>query len=84
MADIFKDEALLVTPEDTAALAEMITRAWKDDELRRRTAEAGLRYARSLGGEPDLYQRILCKTLRWYRLSRGSYAVPAQKPPGLP
>jgi glycosyltransferase involved in cell wall biosynthesis len=52
-------EALLVPTEDPAALAEMIQKAWEDDELRVRTARIGREYASGLGGEPELRQRVL-------------------------
>jgi len=52
-------EALLVPPEDSAALAETIRRAWEDNDLREKTAQAGHRYAAGLGSEPELRQRVL-------------------------
>jgi glycosyltransferase involved in cell wall biosynthesis len=52
-------EALLVAPEDPAALAAMIRRAWDDRQLRERTAEIGRGYAEACGGEPELLQRVL-------------------------
>jgi glycosyltransferase involved in cell wall biosynthesis len=54
-----RGEALMVPPEDSAALAAMIQRVWEDNDLREKTAQAGLRYATSLGGEPELRQRVL-------------------------
>lgn len=59
MTDIFTDEIIAVPPEDPAALAEAIRRAWTDDALRTRTAAAGLRTAERLGGEADLVQRLI-------------------------
>jgi glycosyltransferase involved in cell wall biosynthesis len=56
---LLNGEALLVPPEDPAALAETIRRAWNDHELRERTAEAGRKYAEACGGEPELMQRVL-------------------------
>jgi len=64
MTDVFSEEILSFEPENPAALAAVIRRAWEDEALRRKTAEAGLRYALSLGGEPDLYQRILDEAVR--------------------
>lgn len=52
-------EALLVEAENPDALAQMIRRAWSDDELRLRTAETGRLYSESCGGEPELRQRVL-------------------------
>jgi glycosyltransferase involved in cell wall biosynthesis len=59
MSDIFKEEVLTVPPADPAALAAMIDKAWRDDDLRRRTALAGYRYAHALGGTPGLIARII-------------------------
>jgi glycosyltransferase involved in cell wall biosynthesis len=59
-------QALLFPPEDPVALAKVIQMAWDDDELRLRTAETGFRYADSLGGEPEMRQRTLEKTMEWY------------------
>ncbi len=64
---LFMDEVLAVPPEDPAALAEVIERAWRDPELRRRTAEAGYRYAAGLGGEADLVQRLVDAVAAWVR-----------------
>jgi len=58
-SDILEQQVLLVPPEDPSALAAVIRRAWEDDALRRATAERGYRYALALGGEQELYQRIL-------------------------
>ncbi len=66
-SDVLTDQALFVPPEDPEALAKMIRRVWEDDQLRIRTAEAGYRHALSLGGEPELRQRVLEKTMEWYR-----------------
>jgi glycosyltransferase involved in cell wall biosynthesis len=57
-------EALLTPPEDSVALADRIRCAWENDELRERTAQAGLRYAESCGGEPELRQRVLDIAIR--------------------
>ena len=59
ISDVFSDELLTVPPEDPLALAGIIERAWTDEDLRTKTATAGNRYALSLGGEPELYQRII-------------------------
>ena len=65
-SDVLSDQALFFESEKSDALAAAIQNAWTDDELRTRTAAAGHAYALSLGGEPELYQRILIKTLHWY------------------
>ena len=67
MSDIFAREIIAVPPEDPAALAAAIRRVWEDDSLRIQTAEAGHRYALEAGGEAALYQRIIDKTVLWYR-----------------
>lgn len=66
MTDIFTDEILAVPPEDPEALAAMIDRAWRDDDLRRRTAEAGRRCAERLGGEAELVQRLIDRIAQDY------------------
>ena len=66
MTDIFTNEILAVPPEDPQALADMIDRAWRDDELRTRTAEAGRRCAEALGGEAELVQRLIDRVAQTY------------------
>lgn len=58
-------EAIIVPPRDSIAMANAIRQAWEDDDLRRRTAEAGRRYAELCGGESRLYADIarLCGDL---------------------
>ena len=51
--------AIVVPPEDVRALRDAIRDAWHDDGLRTATAEAGRRYALSLGGEARLCQSVL-------------------------
>ena len=58
-SDVLTDQALMVPPEDPAALAAMIQLAWNDNALRLRVAEAGRIYAEACGGEPELFQRVL-------------------------
>jgi glycosyltransferase involved in cell wall biosynthesis len=57
-SDLLTDQAILVPPHDVAALKAAIVRVWEDHALRRGVAEAGRRYAASLGGEPELLCRI--------------------------
>jgi glycosyltransferase involved in cell wall biosynthesis len=57
-SDLLTDQAILIPPHDATALREAIRTAWENDELRRRIAESGKQYAASLGGEPELLQRI--------------------------
>jgi glycosyltransferase involved in cell wall biosynthesis len=52
-------EAIIVPPADANALAEGIRRAWEDDSLRERVAEAGRRYAERLGGEGRLLHDVV-------------------------
>lgn len=53
------DEAIIVTPRDPGAMADAISRVWNDDALRRKTAEAGRRYAERCGGESRLLEDIV-------------------------
>jgi glycosyltransferase involved in cell wall biosynthesis len=62
-SDVLTDEVLFVPPENADALAATIRRAWEDKELRERTAAIGRHYAESLGGEPELRQRVLDRAL---------------------
>jgi glycosyltransferase involved in cell wall biosynthesis len=57
-SDLLTDQAILVPPHDVGALKAAITRAWQDDTFRGRIAAAGRAYALSVGGEPELLQRI--------------------------
>ena len=59
MSDIFEREIIAVPPEDPVALAAAIRNAWEDDDLRLVTARAGRAYALNVGGEQDLYRRII-------------------------
>jgi glycosyltransferase involved in cell wall biosynthesis len=67
ISDVFSEELLTVPPEDPGALAGVIKSAWTDDGLRLKTAAAGYRYALSLGGEAELYQRIIDQVVGWSR-----------------
>jgi glycosyltransferase involved in cell wall biosynthesis len=69
-SDVLTDEAVFVPPEDPRALAEAIRRVWEDEAFRRSTAEKGYRHAISLGGEPELRQRVLEAALNWYNQQR--------------
>lgn len=51
--------AVVVPPEDPAALRGAIERVYHDDELRGRIAAAGLSYARGLGGEAQLCASVM-------------------------
>jgi glycosyltransferase involved in cell wall biosynthesis len=62
-SDLLTDQALLVAPHDVTALKNAITRVWENASFRRETAEIGRRYATSLGGEPELLQRIYRRAL---------------------
>jgi glycosyltransferase involved in cell wall biosynthesis len=62
-SDLLTDQAILVPPQDVGALKAAITRAWQDDALRGRVAAAGRTYALSVGGEPELLQRIFRQAL---------------------
>lgn len=74
MSDIFGQEIIAVPPEEPEALAAAIRRAWEDDDLRLRTAQAGRAYALKAGGEQDLYQRMIDRILLWYRVRKNSFS----------
>jgi glycosyltransferase involved in cell wall biosynthesis len=76
-SDIFNTELLLAPPENPEALAEVVRRAWEDAALRQRTAAYGQRLAKSLGGEPELYQRIIDAVALWSHSKRDSDAAGA-------
>jgi glycosyltransferase involved in cell wall biosynthesis len=63
--DVLTEEALFVPAGDPEKLAHMIERAWNDTDLRLRTAQNGYRHALSLGGEPELFQRVLEAVMAW-------------------
>jgi glycosyltransferase involved in cell wall biosynthesis len=67
MSDIFNGLVLTVPPENASELAEVIRRAWEDDGLRTRLAAAGHQYALTVGGEPELFQRIIDQVVAWSR-----------------
>jgi glycosyltransferase involved in cell wall biosynthesis len=71
-SDVLTDQALICPPANADALEALIRRAWEDDGLRERTAEAGYRYAVSLGDEQALRQRVLDAVLP--RLTRSAAA----------
>lgn len=52
-------QAIIVPPRDPIAMANAISQVWEDDDLRRRTADAGRRYAEYCGGESRLYSDIV-------------------------
>jgi glycosyltransferase involved in cell wall biosynthesis len=60
-------QALVVPPRNVAALRGSIRRAWEDDSLRTRVAEAGRQYALLLGDEKDLNQRFVNAVLEYRR-----------------
>jgi glycosyltransferase involved in cell wall biosynthesis len=62
-SDVLTDEALMVPPEDPEALAAMIRLAWENNALRLRVADAGRKYAEGCGGEPELIQRVLDRSV---------------------
>jgi len=65
VTDIFDGELVSVPSEDPAALAAAITRVWHDPDLRRRTAQAGLEYARRCGSEQDFNRRVIDAVVKW-------------------
>ena len=65
VTDLFDHQLLSVPPEDPAALASTIKKAWADDDLRRRTAQAGWEYAWRCGSEHDFYGRLIDAVVKW-------------------
>lgn len=60
VSDVLTDnQALIVPAGDPDALRQAIERAWNDEGLRQRYADAGYDYAQRLGGEDDLRRSIL-------------------------
>ena len=57
--DLSDDEAMIVPPSDPVALREAIRRAYTDDVLRSRLAENGHKVATAMGGEEQLFARIV-------------------------
>lgn len=65
-------QAVLVPVGDSDALRRAIVRVWKDDAYRDKVAEAGYKYALTMGDEESLQQRILEAS---YRLLAGGSPV---------
>ena len=63
--DALTDEALFAHVSDADALAAQIRAAWEDDNLRLSTARKGYEHAVSVGGEPELFERILGAVTNW-------------------
>ncbi len=57
--NMLENEAVIVAPKDSVALASAIRRVWVDDNLRCQTAEAGRRYAERCAGEYRLLSDIV-------------------------
>jgi glycosyltransferase involved in cell wall biosynthesis len=59
VGDVLNDEAVIVPPEDAAALARQIELLWNDDARRREIAARGNKYAEQAGGDDRLYRDVL-------------------------
>jgi glycosyltransferase involved in cell wall biosynthesis len=57
--DVLTNQAVIVPPEDAAALAQQIKLLWHDEPLRESIAAAGRHYAEQLGGERRFLRDIL-------------------------
>ena len=66
VSDILTEEAIIVPPENPAALVQAIRAVWENPVLRSKTARRGQSYAAALGGEAQLMERILERTVSWY------------------
>ncbi|MGH9485104.1 MAG: glycosyltransferase [Terriglobales bacterium] len=62
---MFTDEVLTMPAEDPAGMARVIERAWNDATLRTTTAARGHALALTLGGTPEMKQRLLDLTVAW-------------------
>jgi glycosyltransferase involved in cell wall biosynthesis len=56
---VLTDQAIIVPPADATALANAIRRAWEDDALRGRVADAGHRYVQDIAGEARLLRDVV-------------------------
>jgi glycosyltransferase involved in cell wall biosynthesis len=72
VSDLLREEVLIVPPEDPAALAAAIQKAWEDSALRSTTASRGHHYVTALGGEPELMNRLFNRATEWFMKSRAS------------
>jgi glycosyltransferase involved in cell wall biosynthesis len=61
-----ENQAIIVPGEEPAELAEAVIAIWENDRLRLETAERGRTYAESLGGVPELMQRVLKASMDWF------------------
>ena len=59
VGDVLTNEAVIVPPEDEAALAREIALLWDDQTRRRKIAARGQRYAELVGGDDRLYGDIV-------------------------
>lgn len=66
ITDVYTDHALLVPPEDPAALAHAIRQALNNLSHQKDLARQRQRDVRALGGEEALMKRILETTVTWY------------------
>jgi glycosyltransferase involved in cell wall biosynthesis len=64
LREVVGDGGLLVPPDDEAALARAILRAWSDDDLRRKLAAQGIAHAAQF-----TWERTAAETARLYRLA---------------
>ena len=55
---LLSKEAIIVPPEDPAALAQAIRNAWEDDLFRKDIVESGRKYAEKCAGEHRMLQDI--------------------------
>jgi glycosyltransferase involved in cell wall biosynthesis len=70
-SDVMQDEAIFVAPGDPEKLREAIARAWEDGAYRAGFEARGRRYATSLGGEAELIERVLSRTVSWLHEESG-------------
>lgn len=59
VGDLLTNEAVIVPPEDTTALAQQIALLWDDHTRRREVAARGQKYAELVGGDDRLFSDIV-------------------------
>ncbi|HEX5705146.1 MAG TPA: glycosyltransferase [Pyrinomonadaceae bacterium] len=75
VGDVLTNEAVIVPPEDAAALAQQIALLWDDHTQRREIAKRGQRYATSAGGDDRLYGDIVRTSVKSF-VEAGFASVP--------
>jgi glycosyltransferase involved in cell wall biosynthesis len=67
---LITDQAIVVPPEDPAAMAAAIRKGWEDGEFRKAMADRARRHAEALAGEERLHRDIARTTREYVASSR--------------